>query len=238
MKRHSFIGSLLTATLATGLLLVGSTSASAQNTELTPTPTPPVAGSTDPQHHTTTVRPPALGKARVTCYDEGANFVTKLRNPNTMTMDYMVSLLGGDYAESYVVTPTARSVVPVEFGGLANGTYSFWVQNADGDMVAQTQVHVQCGNKPPTSTPTKTPTGTPTAPPSETPTTGTSSATTAAPSTPAGVPTAVNAGLPGPVAQDDSNHGRTIVGAGLLAAGIIFGLGSLLALRRRGQHRP
>jgi hypothetical protein len=240
MKRHSFVGSLLTATLATGLLLVGSTSASAQNTE--PAPTPLVTGNTDPQSHTTTVRPPVLSKTRFTCHDEGANSVTKLRNPNEMTLDYMVSLSGGDFAESYVVTPTAHSVVLIEFGLIPNGTFSLWVQDADGDLVAQTRVRVQCTVTPPTGTPTEAPTGRPTAPPSETPTasptTSTSSATTAVPSMPAAVPTAVEAGLPGPVAQDDSNHGRTIVGAGLLAtAGIMIGLGSLLVRRRRGLHQ-
>jgi hypothetical protein len=58
------------------------------------------------------------------------------------------------------------------------------------------------------------------------------------PSTPVAVPTAVEAGLRGPVAPDDSNHDRTIVGAGLLAAvGILIGLGSLLVRRRRGLHQ-
>ncbi|HEY3005090.1 MAG TPA: hypothetical protein VGJ44_22275, partial [Kribbellaceae bacterium] len=105
----------------------------------------------------------------------------------------------------------------------------------------------------PTETPTGTPTETPTGTPSETPSTaptGTPSTSTAVPSMPtsgqptvsgsrpAAVPTEVEAGLAGPVAQDDSNHGRTTVGAGLLAAGsIMIGMGSFLALRRRGVHR-
>jgi hypothetical protein len=71
--------------------------------------------------------------------------------------------------------------------------------------------------------------------PSETPTTGTP---TAEPSTPVVVPTAVDAGLRGPVAPDDSNHGRTIVGAGLLAAvAILIGLGTVVVRRRRGLHQ-
>jgi hypothetical protein len=58
------------------------------------------------------------------------------------------------------------------------------------------------------------------------------------PSTPVGVPTAVEAGLAGPVAQDDSSHGRSIVGAGLLAAGgIMIGIGAFLVVRRRGLHQ-
>jgi hypothetical protein len=92
----------------------------------------------------------------------------------------------------------------------------------------------------PTETPTGTPTGTPTSPPSETPstspTTGTSSATTGVPSTPVSVPTEVEAGLAGPVAQDDSTRGRTVFGAGLLAAGgIMIGMGAFLVLRRRAR---
>jgi hypothetical protein len=48
----------------------------------------------------------------------------------------------------------------------------------------------------------------------------------------------VEAGLAGPVAQHDSNHGGSIVGAGLLAVGgIMIGLGAFLALRRRGLHQ-
>ncbi|TDO46756.1 hypothetical protein EV643_110139 [Kribbella sp. VKM Ac-2527] len=256
MKRDSFVGGLLTATLATGLLLVGSTSASAQNTG--PAPAQLSTGSTDLKRHATTVRPPVLSKARVTCGDVGAGVVAKLRNPNTTVQHYMVG--AGD--DNYVVTVAAHGTELVEFGCLPNGTYMLRVQNADGDFVAQTRVRVQCDATPPTGTPTATPTGTPTgtptatptgtptgtptstptASPSETPTTspttGTSSATTAVPSTPVGVPTAVEAGLPGPAAQDDSNHRRTIVAAGLLAAvAIMIGLASLLIRRRRGLHQ-
>lgn len=248
MNRHSFVGSLLTATLATGLLLVGGTSASAHNTE--PAPTQPGTASTDLKNDTTTVLPPILSKARFTCSDGGAGAVAKLRNPNKMTLHYMVTLSGGDYSESYVVSPAAHSVVPVEFACVPNGTYLLWVQNADGDLVAQTRVDVQCDVKPteaPTGTPTETPTGTPTTPPSDTPNTsptttgtspGTSPATTTPPSTPVAVPTAVDAGLPGPAAHDDPNHDRTILGAGLLAAlGIMIGLGAFLIRRRRGLHQ-
>ncbi|TDO46824.1 hypothetical protein EV643_110207 [Kribbella sp. VKM Ac-2527] len=258
MKRHSFVGSLLTATLATGLLLVGSTSASAQ------TPAQAVTGSTDHKRHATTVRPPVLSKARVTCHDGGPSVVAKLRNPNTTVQHYMVGITPDD--DDYVVTVAAHGTELVQFGAPNDGTYLLRVQNADGDFVAQTRVRVLCDATPPTGTPTATPTGTPTgtptatptgtptgtptetptstptASPSETPTTspttGTSSATTAVPSTPVGVPTAVEAGLPGPVAQDDSYHGRTIVAAGLLAAvGIMIGLASLLVRRRRGLHQ-
>ena len=248
MKRHAFVGSLLTATLAAGLLLVGSTSASAHNTE--PGPAQPGTVSTDLTNDATTVLPPILSKARFTCYDEGAGAVAKLHNPNTTVQHYMVSLSGGDYAESYVVSPAAHSVVLVEFACLPNGTYLLWVQNADGDLVAQTRLRVQCNVTPPTGTPTgtptQTPTSTPTAPPSKTPSTSpttgtsssTSSATTTPPSRPVAVPTAVNAGLPDPVAQDDSNHGKALAGVGLLATvGIMIGLGSFLVRRRRGLHQ-
>lgn len=229
MKRHPFAGGLLTATLATGLLIVGSTSASAD---------------------TTTDRPPVLSNARFTCSDEGpgAGAVAKLHNPNKVTMQYMVTLQGGDYAESYVVSPAAHSVVPVEFACVPNGTFVLSVQGTDGDVVAETRIDVQCNVKPtetPTGTPTGTPTSTPTTPPSETPSTspttppsGTSSATTAVPSTSVPVPTAVNAGIPGSDVQDVSNHGRTIIGAGLLAAvGLMIALGSRLVRRRRGLHQ-
>ncbi len=181
-----------------------------------------------------------LGKARITCHDEGGAVVAKLRNPNATLQHYMVTITGGDIHHDYVVSPAARGAELIEFGGLPDGTYFLLVQNADGDFVAKARVPVQCDVTPPTSTPTGTPTGTPTAPPSETPTTvpttGTSSATTAVPAAPADVPTAVEAGLPGPVAQDYSSHEGTIVGAILLAVGIVVGLASLLVRRRRGLH--
>ena len=240
MKHQSFLRGLLTATtLVTGVLLLGSTTASAQNTEHVAAQH--VTGSTDLKSHTTTVRPPVFGEARFTCRDGGAEVVAALRNPNATLQHYMVGITGGDVVEeNYVVTVAALGAELVEFGSPPNGSYLLRAQNADGDFVAHTRVRVECDVTPPTGTPTAPPTGTPTAPPSETPTTlpatGTSSPTTAVPSTPVDVPTAVEAGLPGPVAQDDSNHGRTI--AGLLAAvGIMIGLASLLVRRRRGPHQ-
>jgi hypothetical protein len=245
MKRHLFVGGLLTATLATGLLLVGSTSASAQNTEH-------ATGSTDLKSYTTTIRKPVFSDVRVTCNDEGGGggVAAKLSNPNKTVQDYMVGIHAGDIYYDYVVTVAAHGAESVEFPAPLNDTYVLQAQNAAGDVVAHIRVRVQCDATPPTSTPTGTPTGTPTASPTGTPTaspsetpttsptTGTSSATTAVPSTPVAVPTAVDAGLAGPVAQDDSDHGRTIVGAGLLAAvGIMIGLGLLLVRRRRGLHQ-
>ena len=231
MRRHLLVCGLSTATLATGLLLLGSTSASAQNTEHAPAQL--VAGSTD----TTTVLPPVLGKARFTCHDEGANVTARLRNPNATVQHYMVGITAGDIHYDYVVSPAARGAELVEFGGLPNGTYLLQVQNAAGAFDAQTRVRVQCDVTPPTGTPTGTPTGPPSKTPTAAPTTGMSSPTTTAPTTPMAVPTAVDAGLPGPVAQDDSNHDRTIVGVGLLVAlGILIGLVSLLVRRRRGLH--
>jgi hypothetical protein len=213
MRHHSFVRGLLTATtLVTGLLLLGSTAASAQ-----------------------TIEPPVLGKARITCHDEGGEVVAKLRNPNATVQHYMVAITGGDIHYDYVVSPAAHGAELIEFGGLPDGTYLLRVQNADGDFVANTRVPVQCDATPPTSTPTATPTETPTAPPSETPT-STSSATTAGPAAPVDVPTAVEAGLPGPAAQEYSSHEGTIVGAVLLAVGIVIGLTSLLVRRRRGLH--
>jgi hypothetical protein len=244
MKRHPFGGSLLTATLATGLLLVGSTSASAQTTEHAPAQH--VIGHTDLKRSTATVRPPVLSKARFTCHDEGAFAFATLHNPNTTVQEYMVGITAGDIHYDYVVTVAAHGAEPVEFGGLPNGRYLLRVQSVVGDFVAHTRVRVQCNVTPPTGTPRGTPTGTPTAPPSETPrtspstpTTATSSATTAVPSTPVAVPTAVEAGLPGTVAHDDSDHGRTIFGVGLLATavGIMIGLGALLVRRRRGLQQ-
>ncbi|MGW1343425.1 hypothetical protein ACWCOV_20420 [Kribbella sp. NPDC002412] len=203
MRRHSFARGLLTATtLVTGLLLLGSTPASAQNTEL----------------------PPVLGKARFTCQDEGATAVAKLRNPNSTLQEYMVGITAGDIHYDYVVRVAARGAELVEFGGLSNGTYLLQVRNAVGDFVAQSRIRVQCDGTPPTGTPTATPTAT--APPSDTPTTVPTTGTASAePSTPVDVPTAVAAGLPGPGTEDASDHGWTIVGAGLLATiGIMIGV--------------
>ncbi|MFG1812160.1 hypothetical protein ACGFIF_00225 [Kribbella sp. NPDC049174] len=230
------------------MLLLGSTSASAQNTEHVPAQL--VTGSTDLKSHTATVRPPVLSKPRVTCRDGGADAVAELSNPNATLQEYMVGITAGDIHYDYVVTVAAHGAELVEFGGLPNGAYLLRVQNAVGDFVARARVRVQCDVTPPTGTPTATPTGTPTALPTGTPTAspsgtptalptiGSSSATTAVPSSPVDVPTAVEAGLAGPVVPDDSNHSRTIVGASLLAAvGIMIGLGSLVVRRRRGLHQ-
>jgi hypothetical protein len=216
----------LTATLAVGLLLVGSTSASALSTEQA-------------------VRPPVFSNARVTCDSEGVGVVAKLSNPNPTVQIYMVGIHAGDIYDNYVVTVAARGSEPVEFGGLyPDDTYRLQAQNADGDVVATARVRVKCDVKPPTSTPTvtptrtptETPTGTPTGSPSETPATSPTTGTSSVPSTPVAVPTAVEAGLAGPVAQDDSGNGPTIVGV-LAAVGILIGLGSLLIRRRRGLHQ-
>jgi len=218
VKHHSFVGGLLTAMLTIGLLLMGSTSASALNAEL--------------------VRPPVFSKARVTCDSDsgGVGVVAKLSNPNKTPQIYMVGIHAGDIYQNYVVNLAARGSEPVEFGGLfPDDTYRLQAQNADGDVVATAQVRVHCDLKP-TSTPTVTPTRTPSETPTTSPTAGTPSATTAVPSTPVAVPTAVDAGLSGPVAQDDSNHGWTIAGL-LVAVGIMIGLGSLLVRRRRGLHQ-
>lgn len=196
MKRRPFIGGLLTATLATGLLLVGSTSASAQDTE--PAPAPPV-----------------FGKVQVTCGDDGVLVAAKLRNPGKTFQEYMVGIYADHIGYDYVVQLAAHESELVEFGDLPDNTYRLQAQNVEGDVVALVRVRVRCTVTPPTAT---------------------SSATTAVPSTPVAVPTAVHAGVPGPAAQDDSAW--AIVGGGLLAtAGIVFGLGSLLAARRRGLHQ-
>jgi hypothetical protein len=233
MKRRSFLGGLLTATLTTGLFLVGSMPASAQ--------------------YTAKVLPPVLSNIRITCHDEGAGVSAKLSNPNATQQDYMVAIHASDVHYDYVAQPPAHGFEIIGFGDLPDRTYSLRVQNAVGDFVAQSDVRVKCRATPPTGTPSATPTrtptatptgtpsatptGTPTASPTRTPTTGPSSTPTAVPTTPVAVPTAVDAGLAGPTAPDD-NHGRTIVGAGLLAAvGIIIGLGSLLVRRRRGLQQ-
>lgn len=214
---------ILTAMLVTGLLLVGSISASAQ---------------------TTTVQPPVLGKARITCHDDGVEIVAKLHNPNSTLQHYMVAITAvvGDIHYDYVVSPAAHRAELIEFGGVPNGAYLLRVQNAAGDFVAQARVQVECAVNPPTTTPTPTPTPTttPTASPSETPTTVRPTSTpTAVPSTPVEIPTAVNAGLAGPVAPDDFDHDGSMVGLVLLAAGgTMIALASLLARRRRGRHQP
>jgi hypothetical protein len=217
---------------------MGDTSASAQL----------VSGSTEFKR--AAVRPPVLSEVRVVCRDWGGDVAAKLRNPNATEQSYMVGISAGDIYHDYAVTLAAKAAEVVEFGGFPDGTYLLQVQNADGDYVAQARVAVQCDDKPPTGTPTGTPTASPTASPTRKPTvspsktpttqptTGTSSATTAVPSTPVAVPTAVEAGLPGSVAQVESDHGGSIVGVGLLvAAGIMIGLRLLLVRRRRGLHQ-
>jgi hypothetical protein len=261
MKGRSLVGSLLAATLATGLLLSGSAAASARTTGQAQFAT----GSANLERHTATVVPPVFGKARITCGAWGGNAVAMLRNPNSTLQHYMVSTTIEDVDHDYVVSVAGRGSEPVEFGGLPDGTYLIRVQNAVADYVAQTRVRVRCEAKPPTATPTgtptatptgtptATPTGTPTATPTGTPTTAPTRTPTASPSerptarpptatstessTPVAVPTAVDAGLPGPVAQQDSNHGRTIVSGLLLAAIGIIGLAVLLVQRRRGLRR-
>lgn len=236
MKRHAFVGGLLTATLVTGLLLLGSTSASAQL----------VAGSTDLTSQSSKVRPPVFSNVRVRCHDDGADVVAKLSNPNATEQIYMVGFHAGDVSDNYVVNVAPHGAENVAFGAPSNDTYELQAQNADGDVVALVRVRVKCAFKPPTPTPTTpptvtpptgTPTGTPTVLPSGTPTAPPSETPTAVPSTPVAVPTAVEAGLPGPVASDDSNHGWTIAGTGLLAVAIMIGLASLLVRRRRGLHQ-
>jgi hypothetical protein len=239
MKRHAFVGGLLTTTLMTGLLLLGSTSASAQ----------PVARSTDLTTQTSKVRPPVFSNVRVSCQDVGAEVSAKLSNPNATEQAYMVGFHAGD--DDYVVNLAPHEAENVAFSAHTNGTYALQAQNADGDVVALVRVRVKCAFKPPTPTPTAPPNGTPTTPPTVTPPTGTPTAPptgtptaspsetpTAVPSTPIAVPTAVEAGLPGPVTQDDSNHGWPIAGTGLLAFAIMLGLASLLVRRRRGLHQP
>ncbi|QNE17350.1 hypothetical protein F1D05_04720 [Kribbella qitaiheensis] len=226
----------ISATLATGLLVAGSTFASAQ-----------------------TLKPPYYGEARANCSanpEIGVGVTAKLHNPNAITDSYMVGAHAGNIYVNYVVTVPGHGVEPVDFAGLVNNnTYDLQAQNAAGDVVARARVRVYCAVTSPTPTPTATPTHTPTATPTGSPTvtptdtpsgtptgsptTSTPSASTPAPSTPVAVPTAVDAGLPGTVSQD-SDHDRTMVVAALLVGGgITFGLGLLLlVLRRRlGQHQ-
>ncbi|MEU4396524.1 hypothetical protein [Kribbella sp. NPDC023855] len=240
MKHHGFVGGLMTATLVTGLLLLGSTSASAQL----------VARSTDVTSQTTKVRPPVYSDVRVRCEDVGAAVSAKLSNPNATEQVYMVGFQAGDVAENYVVNLAPHGSEIVGFGAPVNNTYELQAQNVDGDVVALVRVRVKCAFKSPTPTPTASPTGKPTVTPTVTPPTGTPTVSptgtpsgspvetpTAVPSTPIAVPTAVEAGLPGPVAQDDSHHGWTIAGTGLLAIAIMIGLATLLVRRRRGLHQ-
>ena len=240
---------LLTATLATGLVLVGSTSASAQNTEN-------VTGGAELMSHIGKVRKPVFSEVRFTCWDGGeASIEAKLSNPNSTEQVYMVGIPFENLDLSYAVNLAPHGSEDVAFGPVPpNNTFPLQAQNAAGDVVALVRVHVKCAVSTPTATPTgtptatptgrptATPTGTPTVSPSKTPTasptTGTPTATTPAPSTPVALPTAVDAGLSGPIAPDDSNHSRTIVGAGLLAvSGIMIGLGLILVRRRHGLHQ-
>ncbi|MEV5966037.1 hypothetical protein AB0L70_29990 [Kribbella sp. NPDC051952] len=219
----------MTATLGTGLLLAGSTSASAQNT----------------------AHVPVFTDVRVSCGDgsDGDIGVTAklIDTKATVPEPHMVLIWAGTAEYSYVVSVDAQGTEPVEFGGLPNNTnYRLQAQNAAGDVVASARGRLKCNVTPPTSTPTSAPTSRPTRTPSASssrtsstpPTTGTSSVPTTATSTPVAVPAAVDAGLLDPVAQDESGPARTIVGAGLLLAfGMIVGLVALLVRRRRGPHQ-
>ena len=120
-RQRAVIGGLLASLTAAALLVAGSPPASAHSVE-----------------------PAVLSKVRVSCLDGGPGIVAKLRNPNKTAMDYMVAFSGGDYAESYVVSPAAHSSVPVEFGGMSNGTYTLIVWNAAGDVIAAASVDVNC----------------------------------------------------------------------------------------------
>ncbi|WP_432936913.1 hypothetical protein ACQPXM_23980 [Kribbella sp. CA-253562] len=136
--RPALLGFLLTASVGTGLFLVGSTPASAQ--EAAP------------------VRPPVLSNVRVACHESEAGVLAKLRNPNSTEQEYMVAISGGDVHYDYVVRPPAHGSERIGFGGLPDRTYSLRVQNAVGDFVAQTEVRVRCHATPPTGTPSATPT--------------------------------------------------------------------------------
>ncbi|TDU83884.1 hypothetical protein EV138_6348 [Kribbella voronezhensis] len=233
-KHRPLVGSLLTATVAAGLLLVGTPAASAENT--------------------TTVLPPVFTHVRVSCNEAGGEVEADLRNPNKTSQDYMVGIHAGEIYYTYVVSPPARGVAPVDFGGLPDDAYAMQAENAGGKIVARARIRVHCEVKPPTSTPTPTrtptatptrtptatPTGRPTSTPSSTPTVSetpatspTRGTTSAVPSTPIALPTAVDAGLAGPVAQAGSNH-RAAYAVGLIVTGgITAGLGWFLLWQRR-----
>jgi hypothetical protein len=121
--------------LAAGLLLVGTTPASAQKTGQT---------AAQPVTSTTTVRPPILYRPRVTCSDSSAVVVVKLRNSSKAVRFFEVRLSGGEYAEALPVMLTPRGVDSVEFHGVPNGRYLVEVLNDLGDYVAETRLRVRC----------------------------------------------------------------------------------------------
>jgi len=141
MKHRSLVGGLSAATLVTGLLVVGSSAASAQRTE--PASARLVVG-TGVNSHTGAVRPPVLFRPRFTCHDSGAIVVVKLRNPNKTVLFFEVRLSGGEVSEALPVMLPARRFDSVEFHGIPNGRYLIEVLNDTGDFVAQTQVRVRC----------------------------------------------------------------------------------------------
>jgi hypothetical protein len=146
MKHRSLVGGLSAATLVTGLLVVGSSAASAQRTE--PASARLVVG-TGVNSHTGAVRPPVLFRPRFTCHDSGAIVVVKLRNPNKTVLFFEVRLSGGEVSEALPVMLPARRFDSVEFHGIPNGRYLIEVLNDTGDFVAQTQVRVRCTVQPP-----------------------------------------------------------------------------------------
>jgi hypothetical protein len=140
MRRHSLAGGLLTASLASVLLLAGTASASAQKTEQAPVQL--VTSSTN-------VKSPVLFRPRARCSDEGAVVTVKLRNPTKTVRFFEVRLSGGAVAEALPVMLTARGVDSVEFHGIPDGRYLVVVLNDLGDYVADTRIRVRCKVKPP-----------------------------------------------------------------------------------------
>ena len=147
MRRQSIVGTLLTGALATGLLLVGNTSASAHNTEQAPAQL--VASSTGLERPTVTIRRPILFRPRVTCHESGALVEVKLRNPTKTLRFVEIRLSGGAYAEALPMELPAHRADSVEFHGVPNGRYLVEVLNDLGDSVTQTQFRVRCKVGPP-----------------------------------------------------------------------------------------
>jgi hypothetical protein len=119
--------------MATGVVLSGSTPASAHKAEHVS-----VTSAVTP-------RPPILLKPRFTCDGDGAGLTVRLRNRTRTEEAYEVRVSRGDYQEALPIYLPPRGVGSVEFAGMtAHGRYVIEVLNVVGDYVLRTRVKVRC----------------------------------------------------------------------------------------------
>jgi hypothetical protein len=135
--RTTFAGLAVSALMAAGVVLVGSTPASAHKSEHV------VVSAA-----TTTVRPPALRRPQITCGAEGAEVVVKLRNRSRTSLFFEVRLSVSDYQEALPIGLSPRGVDSVVFSGVPNGRSLIEVLNDQGVYVAHLRFKVKCSGEP------------------------------------------------------------------------------------------